>query len=252
MKHLFLIYLFALLITVTANLPGRAESNETALFKELIRINSMIQSIDADIEQYIKRPGHPVELFKGHYRAESTGSFRIDYHTPSRQIVIYRDNTLFWYYPEDKLLYQLGGGRKHHGSTKFNPLSEFSRDLERNFTIHYLGKHIYGLFLTVHQYIIRSKKSEHAVVLMIDKKRKVVRSKIYKSKLGKEIIKEIYEDFNKIGDIHFPTRIDVFAKAPNGVTRNTTYYKNIKLNRKFSKRVFIISVPRDVKRRYIK
>ena len=238
MKHLFINYLFALLITVTINMPGRAESNETTLFKELVRVNSMIKSIDADIEQYIKRPGHPVELFKGHYRAESTGSFRIDYHTPSRQRVIFRHKTLYWYYPEDKLLYQFGGGRKHPGSTKFNPLSEFSNNLERNFTVHYLGKHIYGLFSIVHQYI--------------DKKRKVVRSKIYRNKLGKEIIKEIYEGFHKIGDIYFPTRIDVFAKAPNGVTRNTTYYKNIKLNRKFLKKVFMISVPGDVKRRYLK
>ena len=40
----------------------------------------------------------------------------------------------------------------------------------------------------------------------------------------------------------------VFVRTEKGVTRNSTYYKNVFLNKKISRKVFIYNFPKDVKK----
>jgi len=244
MKASGIVLLFIALFT--APLLGEVDS----LFRELIRVNSRVKTIDAEIEQYIRDASGSIEIFKGRYRADQSGRFRIDYHTPHNQIVVNNGSELLWYYPDDKLLYVIGTGTEE-AALSVHPLTELSRMVSRDFHVTYLGEHLFGFFTLAHQFIITNKKKNLTIDVWIEVKRKVVLARTVRNPLGQEILKEMYGGYRDIGGILFPMRIDVYAKSKAGVTRNTTYYRKVFLNRSMPGRIFHLTLPDDVlMRRY--
>ena len=70
-------------------------ADNLSLFREIVRVNSRVKSIDAAIIQHIYTPEHYKEVYKGRYRADNLQRFRIDYTIPSRQIVVNDGKGLF-------------------------------------------------------------------------------------------------------------------------------------------------------------
>lgn len=224
-----------------APLRGEVDS----LFRELMRVNSRVKTIDAEIEQYIRDASGSIELFKGRYRADQSGRFRIDYHTPHNQIVVNNGRELLWYYPDDKLLYIIGTGNEET-ALSVHPLTELSRMVSRDFHVIYLGKHLFGFFILAHQFVITNKKKNLTIDVWIEVKRKVVVARIVRNPVGQEILKELYGDYRDVNGILFPMRIDVYARSKAGVTRNTTHYRKVFLNRSVPKRIFHLTLPDGV------
>jgi hypothetical protein len=246
----FLIIFFAAIFTVFTIDSPCAEGDGISLFRDLIRINSHVESIDAGIEQYIEEPGIEAEHFIGRFRAESAGRFRIDYNIPSRQIVLFGGATLYWYYPDDKILYKFGSGDQYANKPRINPLYDFVASFERDYRLIYLGKHLYGFFIPAHRFLLENMKNDLKVDIWIEIKRKVVLAKIIRSG-SIEILKEIYSGYKNTGGIDFPSRIDVYARSEKGIIRNTTIYSNIRLNGKFDSGIYYMSFPADTEMRFI-
>lgn len=234
--------LFVIIGSVRAEKP-------LSLFRELIKESARIHTIDAEIEQHIKGPDESIELFQGRYRADNLGRFRIDYHTPYHQIVVHNGKTLHWYYPDDKLLYTFGEEGGPVGNPGMNPLHEFSKKLNTLIEVNYLGRNLYGFFILAHHFSILVKDRDVLIDLWIDAERRVVLSKVVLNRAGQEMLKEVYGGYKRIGGIFFPLRVDVYARTNKGITRNTTYYKNVTLNRGLKGDIFVIRFPKDVKTR---
>ena len=241
-----------LCFSVCAVVLNSTYADNFSLFREIVKVNSRVNSLDADIIQYIITPDHSKETFKGKYRADKNGRFRIDYTTPSRQIVLNDGKSIYWYYPDVKILYKIGSKDRLHNSSKINPLNEFTRDFKRNFQLNYLGKHLYGFFKIAHQFVLEDKKRGLVTDIWVDTRKKVILAKIVKDREGREIIKELYGGYKRIGKIYFPSRIDVYARSIKGVSRNTTEYNNVHLNYRIPERLFKIKFPKDIKIRYLK
>ena len=74
---------FLLLIVFMLNsFSGIFADETTDLFEGIVDNYSKIKSIDARITQYISTPGKNKEKYKGRYRIDSAGYFRIDYNYP--------------------------------------------------------------------------------------------------------------------------------------------------------------------------
>lgn len=221
------------------------------LFHEILAENTKIKTIDARIVQHINTPDHSKEIFIGRYRADGKGRFRIDYKSPSEQIVVNNGEQLFWYYPDEKLLYQIGAGGMP-SKPKVSPLAEFKGGTADNeLKVLYLGEHLYGFFSFAHQFVIKDKGKGTSTDIWIDSKKKVVLSKVVRDGEGREIIKEVYEDYVKVNNIFIPSRVDIYARTLKGVTRNTTEYSEIKLNYKIPGSVFRIKFPKNIEKRYL-
>jgi outer membrane lipoprotein-sorting protein len=231
-------------------ITGIVRAENLSLFRQLVEESAKISSIDAEIEQHITGANRSIELFKGRYRADNMGRFRIDYHIPYQQIVLNNGRILYWYYPDDKLLYTIGEDSDTVGNPGINPLREFSRELDKSIEVNYLGRHLYGFFMLAHHFSLLVKGREVVIDLWIDAKKRVVLAKIVLNRAGQEILKEIYGDYKRCDGIYFPLRVDVYARTNKGIIRNTTYYKNVSLNRKFKEGVFSIRFPKDVKTRH--
>jgi len=228
----------------------RAESQNIALFKKIVEQSYRVKNIDAEIEQHILTGSSPKELFCGRYRADNRGNFRIDYSKPSRQMVLFNSTGLFWYYPDDNLVYEINSGT---GSIKpaVNPLKEFSGDIEKMFRVQYLGRTIYGFFNIAHQFVIVNRKKGLNHFIWIDASRDVVLKKILKDRNGRELVREKYGNHRKVKGIWIPGRVDVYARSEEGLTVNVTIYKHLILNSKMNGAIFNCSFPPDAERRTI-
>jgi len=234
-----------------------ANADKPSLFQNIIIENSKIKSLDSNITQYINtNEGSPV-IFKGRYRVDNNGRFRIDYSLPSKQIVINDGANLYWYYPEEKILYTIGNEHNSSSAPKINPLKKFSKNPDNRFNVNYLGKHLFGFFIIAHQFLIMDQISGKTFEIWIDAKRRVILAKIVKDKDGREIIKENYGEYRKISQggsrekIYFPLQIDVYARTNLGITRNSTHYDNVRLNLVILKKIFHIDFPDDIKKKYL-
>lgn len=251
MRCLSITYIFPIALCLFVIVGSLRADEPLSLFRELIKESARIHTIDAEIEQHIKGPDESIELFKGRYRADSLGRFRIDYHAPYRQIVVHNGKTMHWYYPDDKLLYTFGEEGRPVGNPGINPLHEFSKKLATSIEVNYLGKNLYGFFIVAHHFSILVKDRNVLIDLWIDVKRRVVLSKVVLNRAGQEMLKEVYGGHKRIKGIFFPLRVDVYARTNKGITRNTTYYKNVRLNRRLKGDIFFVRFPKDVKtRRY--
>jgi outer membrane lipoprotein-sorting protein len=244
---------FSVFSILVFNNPLSADTNQN-LFNEIMKVNSGIRSIDAEIVQYINTPENLREVYKGKYIADDSGRFRIDYTTPSKQIVLNDGFKLYWYYPEDNLLYLLGNDKAAGGNSKpkINPLQEFQAEkFKDQFTLDYSGEHLYGFFKWSHEFIVKDIKNGLQIYIEVDSKSKVLLSKIIKNSEGAEIIKEIYTDYEKIKEIYVACQIDVYARTKTGITRNTTKYSNIRLNFFIPDSMFKMKFPDNVIKKYI-
>ncbi|MFH0976131.1 MAG: DUF4292 domain-containing protein [Spirochaetota bacterium] len=233
------------------NAASSAEETSPLPFSEIIEANTGIRSIDAEIVQHVNTPEHGREVFKGRYIADDRGRFRIDYTAPSKQIVLNNGASLYWYFHDDNVLYIIGNNAVPN-KPKINPLQEFKQNESGNqFKINYMGKHFYGFFNSAHQYIVDDVKNKLSFNIMIDAKNKALLSKIITDSAGVEIMKEIYEDYKKIKNINFPSRIDIYARTDKGITRNITIYSGIRLNYSVDEKLFKAAFPADAKKKYL-
>ncbi len=229
---------------------GRVTAGDLSLFREIIKNNRGISSIESEITQLVSTNGNIPEQFKGRYLADDKGRFRIDYYKPETQIVIGNGRDLLWYYPKEKILYNMG--RAVSGSApKMNPYDEFSQNLEKRFGVEYMGTRIYSITKTAKLFLLKDRVSGVNIYLWIDKEKKVLLKKVVKDKNQRELIKEIYGNYKKIGNVYFPMKVDVTLRTPGGITRNITNYSNVRLNIKPGTRAFDIDLPADtVKKNY--
>jgi outer membrane lipoprotein-sorting protein len=226
--------------------------SDPALFNEIIEANTGIKSIDAEIIQYINTPEHSREVYKGKYIADDKGRFRIDYTVPSKQIVLNNGRFIYWFFPYENILYIIGNDKAGQKELKVNPLQEFkSMEFEKQFKVIYKGKHFYGFFNTAYEYLVMDVKNELNFQIRVDSKNKVLLSKIVTNSAGQEIIRELYESYEKINGAFFPARIDIHARTEKGITRNTTEYSNIRLNYSVSENIFQIKFPDNAKKKYL-
>lgn len=238
---------FCILFLSTGLISQNSFADSMSVLKDAVQKNQQIFSIDAYIEQTIKNPENSIEFFKGRYRVKEDGKFRIDYTVPYKQQVLHTGKDVYWYYIDDNVLYKIKSNNGLNLKPKYNPLSELKKIINKNISIEYTGKHIYGFFNIAHNFIIKNKKDDLIFDIWIDAKRKVVLAKIVKNSNDYEIIKELYQDYIKISGIYFPTRVDVFVRTENGILRNTTVYKKIKINKTLSNIVFQYSFPANAK-----
>lgn len=241
--------IFACLACAAAWAFGAAQGADPrdAIFREMLKKSGRVKTIDAGIEQHIRRGGNAVELFRGRYRADSTGRFRIDFHYPDRQIVVNSGNVLSWYYPGEKLLYRFGDPDAAPGGSRINPLAEFARDFDRDYDTLYLGRHLYGFLRFAHMFVVQNRKNNSKFYIWVDEKDRVVMKKSMRDRNGVEVVNEYYDTYTRIGEHLFPTRIDVIARTAEGLTRNTTFYSNVRLNVSLPASLFRLDLPRDVR-----
>lgn len=221
------------------------------LFKKIIKENSKIQTIDSEITQYITVEQNPQEIYRGRYRADNQGRFRIDFTSPSEQLVLNDGRIFVWYYPKNKVLYQIERQGYASHNTGFNPMMEFSKEFEKRYDVLYLGKHIYGFFKMAHLFIVRDKVKGIKLDIRIDAKMNTILAKTVRGENGIEIMKEIYEDYKLINSVNFPARVVVTARTKSGITKNVTEYSKIILNRNFSPSVFYMQFPANISRKRI-
>ncbi|MCP4135744.1 MAG: hypothetical protein GY754_32550 [bacterium] len=218
------------------------------IFQRIVKESSKVKTIDADITQEIQESGSPIQVFKGRYRVDSKGRFRIDYNEPGKQIVLQNEKGLYWYYPDDNMVYQAkkeGAERK----VQINPLSEFKKGLEERFEVRSIGKQVYGFFVIAERFVVIDKVKGDTILIWVEKEKNIVLKKILRDKNNREIMKEVYSGYKIINDINLPTVIDVSARTDRGITRSTTYYRNIRLNKKLAKKIFYMDFPSNVERR---
>lgn len=231
-------------------LPAYTDASE--FFKEILKANSRIHTIDSDIVQYITTSRHSTEIFKGRYRADIKGRLRIDYNVPDKQIVLNNGRILLWYYPDDGILYQIGSNENPASGPSISPLKEYMyREFEKMYSVTYLGKHLYGFFNTAHQFVVKNIKDGSSTDIWIDSKNNIILAKIVRDENNIEIIKEIYGSHRIINDICFPTRMDVFTRTSEGNVQSTTEYSNVRLNYDIKDNVFEIKFPKDIIRKYL-
>ncbi len=240
----------ALALAVPIAAPRAASADDAAaLFREVARAHAKIRAIDAEITQYIAEPGRPREIFRGRYRADDRGRFRIDYTVPSRQIVRSDGKVFEWYYPDDRLLYyaeSADGGRKGPG---FNPLGGIEGELESRFELSGGGWRLYGFFRRARVYHLKDRHSGVDIEVRVDPAMKAVISKTVRDRRGYEILKESYEAYRAIGGIYFPSRVSVTARTARGITSNVTDYGRVSLNGTIPDAVFRADYPRGVTRK---
>jgi len=237
MKKIIIFILF-----VTSELFG----TDFDILKQVANENSKIKTIEADILQHIKKTGSSSENFKGRYRANSKGFFRIDYVYPEKQQVLYLGSKLFWFFPDNNLLYV---SKKFDGfvNPKVNPLKEIS-DID-DVEVKYLGYTLYSIFKFVRKYEI--KKDNLIITLFVDIEKPYVYKKVVSLGGNYEIVEEKYENYKSINGVYFPQIVDVRVRNENGYTRSRTEYLNVRINLKFNNYLFKQNFPNGVERRFL-
>lgn len=242
-KRLFLLLVLSLLPPAVV-LSGE----ESPLFREIIRAQSRVKTIDAEIVQYIHTPGREAEKFRGRYRADSRGRFRIDFREPERQTVLNTGTGLYWYYPDAGLLYEIGG-KSAPPLPSVHPSGELAVLAGKKSRVVYMGRSLMGFLKLAHLFVIENPRKGIVLSVWVEDGRKVLLKKTVRDSRDREIIKELYGDYRDFGGIPFPCRIDVYARSNEGTVRNTTYYDNVRLNGTLEPEVFRLRLPAGTVRR---
>ncbi|HPQ54093.1 MAG TPA: hypothetical protein PK253_12660 [Spirochaetota bacterium] len=238
---------FPALLLLLLQIQGHTEQS---LFSRVIDANKGIRTIDCDISQFIFH-NDTVENFSGRYRVNEKGFFRIDYEHPSRQIVLKNQNGLSWYFPQEKLLYIIQEKGPHPVQPGINPLKDILNTPDPRFAMHYTGTHMYGFFTSSHHFAAKDPAKGLVFTIISDAETLTVLEKAITDLSGKEIIREIYSNYRKNGSRYFPGRVDVLARTTRGITRNTTFYRNVHLNRNHPDSIFFIEIPLNTTKKYI-
>ena len=244
------IFRWAALASVFLLLPGafsRAGDDGVELLRAVINKSAAVRAIDAEITQYIDTEGKPREVFRGRYRADRQGRFRIDYTVPSKQTVLNDGRGFYWYYHEDRLLYRMAKTADGPTSPAFNPVKELEGGMEGDrFTVLDLGPRLYGFFGMGRHLAVTDREKALRVDMLVDPGKKVVLKKTVRGRTGMELMKERYEHYRTVSGCFFPGRVTVTVRTGRGITRNITEYGAIKLNSAVTPAVFRLELPPDV------
>lgn len=236
MKRILLAPALIAFLTVSA----QASPGEHDLFRLVIDESLKTRTVDALITQFIFQNG-ATEKYSGRYRADDSGRFRIDYAEPSRQLVVKTRDALHWYFYDGNTMCVINEAARGGGTTA-NPVRELLAHAGLRFTARYAGTHLSPLFRRVNHFIVEDKANGLRFTIITDAARHVVERKIITDARGYEIVHEHYGDYRLAGPALFPHRVDVFTRTREGVTRNTTRYESVTLNRPLDNGIF--TVPR--------
>jgi len=238
------------LLPVTA-FPGEKE-NDTAMLEKAIKRYKALKTIDAQITQHIIQSGQEAVFYEGRYRARGNNMLRVDYTRPEAQVVLVKNGSLKWYYPDIRQLYYLdapGAPGKKGNVPSINPLQELLDKRAERFTILYDGIHLYGLMRKARCYIMKDNKQGTTLELWLHHDTLVPIRKIIRDRSGRELVRETYEKYEKMDNILFPRRVEVVARTREGIVRNITVYSRVQLNKTLEKGIFTLDLPEDVVRK---
>ncbi len=241
---------FILICLVLGTSVFAETGTDAGIFRRILNNNRGIKTVDATIEQLtIRGEGVPVRS-RGRFRSGSGGRFRIDYTRPEKQLVIYNGRDLRWYFPGDRLLYIYPGS----GAGKvpsFNPLEMYRKDINRRFSIKYMGISFYRLFKVVDLYRLREKNRKLDIFLWIDSGKGILLKRVFKDREGVEYMKEEFQDYGKVSGFFFPGSVEVMARTTGGITTSITRYSNVVVNTLLREDLFKMVVPAGVTRKII-
>lgn len=226
-----------------------ARADDSARFRALVKRVPAISSIRADIVQHIKQGDGPTATYRGSYIADHTGRFRIDYHAPERQVVLFSRNKLIWYFPEQRVAYEYSGGPPRGNTPGMLPLAQFRNVSGNGYSVTYCGRHMAGIFTVVDVYRLRDKKRNIVIEIWVDPGRNTVIRKTVKSRDDVEVMQESYSSFTEISGAILPTGIRVDMRTDNGIQSSVTRYSNIRINTGNRPGVFRLDLPPGVIRR---
>lgn len=236
MKYLTIPFIF---IISTLSLYS---NNKIQWFTKKINQIQSLKTIKADIEQKIVSNDKGSEIFKGRYRADSYGNIRIDYFFPKKMIVFCNSKGIYWFYPQNKIVYYSSSvSKKSMIPNKLNIILPGDR-----YKIIYFGKDKIDLFTSVKVFKIRDIINKSSLFYYLDFQTGIVLQKRVVDSENRELIKEIYGKYKKIKSIDIPHQVDVRVRTENGIVKNITEYKNIIVNGNINKRIFQINFPSDV------
>jgi outer membrane lipoprotein-sorting protein len=239
-------FVAALLSAAVCLAAKAAPADERDLFADIVRQNSRISSIDSEITQHIRTGNASAEVYAGRYRADAAGRFRIDYRLPSKQVVLNDGASLYWYYPNDRLLYKIGRRAGVAPAGGVNPLGEYADRLSSRFRVRYEGRRLYGFFTPAYSFTLEDRESNVTLSIVIEVRRRVLLSRCVTDRDGVEIMKETYEGYEMHGGIPFPSRVSVTARSPRGIVSNVTNYSRVSLNTPFPPSLFKLELPPNV------
>jgi len=218
-------------------------------FGEILRANSRVRCIDAGITQVITEQGRGREVYRGRYRADEMGRFRIDYRKPSPQIVVYDGKRLLWYFPVRKTLYEMRSGAAGRSRPAANPLQHLSGEIEKRFESRFEGRKGYGFFKSGYSFSLRDRARDERFSILVDAKNLAIVEKTVRGEEGVEMVREAYEDYRTIDGIPFPARVTVSARTASGIVKNLTEYDHISLNGKIDASIFRLDIPESAVRK---
>ena len=198
-------------------------------------------SIRASITQYVYDPAGGSEVLQGEYCAGNTGSFRIDYMKPERQIVVNNGEGLFWYYPERDLLFL--SRDKKSGKAGLNALMiKLASKEGASPRIIYEGTKFYSFFKTAHIYLIEFPGRGSSIMLWVEKDGRFVIRKYVLDGSGREVSRELYGGHVRYDGIYLPSRIELSLRTIKGKVQTVTEYSNVFVNVKLKKNSFDFKV----------
>jgi outer membrane lipoprotein-sorting protein len=240
-----------LLVFLLIGVSGYAETgSDRKLFERILKNNWGIKTVDASIEQLTIRGEETPLRSRGRFRAGSGGRFRIDFTSPEEQLVIYNGRDLRWYFRKEKLLY-IYPGIESGKVLSSAPLEKYRNDINRRFSIKYMGFRFYRFFRIVDLYRLREKKRGRDIFLWIDSSRGVLLKRVLKDRKGVEYMKEEFRNYTKVSGFLFPRSVEVMVRTDEGITTSITRYIHVVVNRVLSEKLFEMAIPAGATKKII-
>lgn len=241
----FFIFIILTSFTLYRSHFSYSQTQATSILEQFIQETDKISSIDCSLEQIIYE-NNIVEKYRGRYRSDKKGRFRIDYSEPSTQTVISTGKNLLWYMPASETLYVIKNDPASAGNQKIL-YPKLSGSVEKSLSHRYLGIWPCGFFTLAHHFVFIDAKNGLKLDMAIAVKDLRLLEKRIRDCDGKEIMKEMYGDYRSIGQVLFPGRVDVYARTKNGFVRSISFYRDIQLNIPIDDEIFIMHVPKKTR-----
>lgn len=215
-------------------------TENSTLMEKVINNYTRFNSISASMVQHIFNPDGSFQRFTGDYAASGEGLMRIDYYSPSRQIVINNHKGLYWFYPDHNIVFVSESGESRNESLPAF-LKRISDMGGGGITLEYEGRRFYNFFRRAHVYSIHLKNGMRIRVWVEPEGRYILRKYVIDT-AGREIVKELYSNYIESDGIYVPAVIEVHARTNNGTVRTLTEYSNIKINGELNKKIFDFAI----------